>query len=457
MEASEEVLILQGPRSEGKSWVGVLRLLHQAAKLGGSLLPLRVGVIRDTWVNLQRTVITSINEMAGRGLAVQWLEDQREAILGQGLVHCLFFGLDRVAEVSKFQGLGLGALWLDDPAPAADVSGGIPVEVFAVGVTSLRQAGVPGWVQITQNPPDADHWTVTIRQVLREMAKRRPELRLRVRVFEIPPGERTTVEDRERNRAALEAAGRGDLVARLVEGRVGQIIQGEPCIPEYDDSANVAAEPLPILDGITIVRAWDFGLTPTLHWTQTTPRGHWHLLDCVQGTNMGVEQLIETIVKPWESEHLYAAGWQGLMRDIGDPAGHQREQSNSNNTAVLAVETLLRTSFEDGWIPWDGRKQALKAVMGRKLGRLPMVLVDPENTLTRRCLRGGWHYPKDGLGRITPTVAALKLASGLHDHVGHALTYGASVLYPLPEMIEKRRPRLAVPPATPRRLGWMGA
>lgn len=436
---------------------GFQALLHGANKLGGSLLPLRVAVLRDTWTNLHRTTMTTLRELAAGGLAVTWLQDGTEAILGNGLVHCLFFGLDRAAEVVKLQGLGIGVLWIEEPAPALDVSGGIPAEVFGVGATSLRQPGVEGWVQITMNPPDADHWVLSVARRLRELAPHYRTLhRFPVQLFRIPKGENVfyAAARRVENRLALEATGRLDLIDRLVEGRVGQVQLGESVVPEYNDDLHVASEPLPILETEPLIRLYDFGLTPSVVWTQVMPSGAWHLLGAIQGVNVGIEQLIETQLKPWES--AYCPTHPAGFRDIGDPSGRQREQSNSERTAALAVEARLHTTFEAGPVFWPERRDALRAVFSRLVRGHPMVVVDPEATLIRRALRGGWHYPKDGLGKITATVEAAKRASGLHDHIGHALSYGAATLYPLELYLRPPRRRAArEAPEPPRRRSWM--
>lgn len=466
MQSDAFVNLLMGPRGEGKTTSGYYRLLHQAKQLPGDVLPLRCVAIRDTLVNLRDSTIRTLHELEAQGLTVEWVHEQGHeagALVGGGLVEMRFLGLDRMAEVNKLQGQGAGVIWLEEPAPAADISGGIPPEVFGVAATSLRQPGIgnTAGVMITMNPPDEDHWTLSVAGRMKELepklATLLPGLATRplVRVVRIPKGENAHYTDQRRaeNQLALEATGRGDLVSRLIEGQVGQIVLGEPVIPEYNDATHLAPEPLPILRHALLVRAWDFGLTPTCIWTQVTPSGFWHLLWAVQGVNMGVEQLIDQEIRPWES--IFLRAFEGLIRDVGDPAGRQREQSNSELSAVATLEEKLSTTFENGPVYWPARRDALRAILSRMVRGVPVVRVDPEARLLRRALRGGWHYPKDALGRITPTLAGAKKASGLHDHVGHALCYGASVLFPVESHYRKASRPLARPPLARRDLAWM--
>lgn len=457
--------ILRGPRGEGKSTGGLLKLMAGAAALSPEALPLRAVCLRDTLVTLRDTLVQTVHELEALGLAAHWHHDsghESAVTLGyrgsgtprpgrDGLVYLRLLGLDRMAEVNKLQGLGVGCVWLEEPAPAAELSGGIPPEVFGVAATSLRQPGVSGWIQMTMNPPDVEHWTITVAQRLRELAAELPGgRRVTVEVFDIPKGENRHYDEEQRlhNRLALEATGRADLVQRLIEGRVGQILVGEPVMPEYNDELHVAPAPLPILPYEPIVRAFDFGLTPVCIWTQVTPLGRWRLIWGVQGQNEGIAQLIETRVQPWEAEFL--EGHEGGSRNLGDAAGRQREQSNAEHSAAAVVEDLLGAPFEAGPIAWPDRRDSLKAVLSRMSRGTPVVEVDPDNLLVRRALRGGWHYPKDALGRITPTLEAAKRASGLHDHVGHAIAHGASILFPVTQA-RYEPPRRSAP--TPVALG----
>lgn len=450
------VQILMGPRSEGKTTGGIWKPLFVTEGLPETALPLKVAVVRDTWTNLRRTVMDTLHEQARHGLQIRFFADGSECLVGGNRVHLVFLGMDRPESINKLQGLGAGVLWIEEPAPAADVSGGIPEEVFGVGVTSLRQPNVPHWVQITMNPPDEDHWIMGLQGRLRELLRTlKLAFDFTIEFFTIPPGERVTAADRDRNRVALELIGRGDLVSRLVQGKVGQIILGEPVIPEFNDDVHVPKFPLVIFPGRQVIRMWDFGLNPSCVWSQVSPGGHWNVLGVKVGTNIGLEQLITSDVTPWEAEYLRPRE-EFPFRDIHDPAGAQHEQSNSEHSAVRVLVEMLDANPEPGPVPWADRRDALKAVLSRMIRGRAMVQIDPDCRSLIRALRGGFHYPKDGLGRITKNIEAAKRASGIHSHPVDCLGYGAAVLYPTPELVAKRtarkpKPRSAQSPS------WMAA
>ncbi len=155
------LLMLTSSRGEGKSSGAIFALLALAERVRrdgkGSLLPLRVAVVRDTWVNLSRTTIATFEKQHRMGLDLTWRDGQREAIV-PGQLHFFFFGMDNRADVDKLQGFEAAVLWLEEVAPGAELTQGIPAETLGIGRTSLRQEGVPKRILMTFNPPDEDHW-----------------------------------------------------------------------------------------------------------------------------------------------------------------------------------------------------------------------------------------------------------------------------------------------------------
>ena len=459
--------ILRGPRGAGKTTTAYIDLLKDAGALPREARPLRVIAVRGTWADLNRTTMENLRELQTAGLPVRWLDQGREAII-LDWVHLFFIGMDTFGDLNKFQGFKAGRLWIEEPAPVVDVSGGVaaasaglPVEVFGVGATSLRQIGVPSRVVITMNPPDEEHWTLKLAERLKDLQRERPEFRdVRMRVFDIAPGENKHITEEQRRgwEAALIMAGRGDVVTRLIHGKVGFVQMGEAVTPEYADELHLAKFPLPIRENLEVQRLWDFGLNPTCVWTQVMPSGTWHILGCRVGDNVGMEQFSQLSVLPWERRFLKDPS-AFTFRDIGDPAGMQREQSNSEQSAVTILQEYLGSgfSFEPGPQAWDTRLQAIKGILSQTIRGRGRLQIDPdEGQAVRKALRGGAHYPKDGNGNPIATVGAMKKASGLHSHPFDAVCYGAAVIFGSPA--QYRRPvskRERVPLAGKPGVRWM--
>ena len=156
-----DVAIAVGPRGCGKSTGAIARMIRVANEgiAAGTAPPMEVGAVRDTWVNVERTMSATLAEGLRRGWWDCHFYDQgRQALLNDGLIHLSFFGMDRPADANKFQGYQASIIWIDEPAPAADLASGVPSSVFSMGVSSLRQTGFKHSVQISMNPPDEAHW-----------------------------------------------------------------------------------------------------------------------------------------------------------------------------------------------------------------------------------------------------------------------------------------------------------
>ena len=101
------VLVLMGPRGEGKTSAALFALVALGQRLQmeglGARLPLRVAVIRDTFENLTRTTIPTIQKQVAKGLPVEFFDGNKQCRLGLW-AHLYFFGMDNRKDVDKLQG-----------------------------------------------------------------------------------------------------------------------------------------------------------------------------------------------------------------------------------------------------------------------------------------------------------------------------------------------------------------
>ena len=441
---------LMGPRGEGKTTSGLFGALAHSLEQNPIHWPIRWAVIRDTWENLRITTIDSIRRAVKKyGITAEGLDKLEPRIVKIGmrttagsfrpLLELNFFGLDQPEDANRLQGFEGAGAWVEEPAPAADISSGIPEDCMLV-VTSLRQGGTEGVtprVQITMNPPDKDHWTMKYRddEDVVDALRRRG---MTVAFFEIPPGENpgVTAQYREANRAILEAMGRHDLIARLVEGQVGYVQMGVAVTPEFGQ-VHIAKSSLPILRTAPVIRSYDFGLNPTTTFWQVTPIGRINVFYSVRSEHMGMEQHILQQVLPW-------LGRKGIrdyhFEDDGDPNGLTPEARNSNLSAVSAIEEMLTSrpgqaaSFTPGPISIQDRVGPIRFKLRSTLkGGHPIVQVDPEATAMIRILGGAWHRKKTPAGLVGDPVK-----DWASEH-GDSWGYGMGIRFPIPDLIERPR------------------
>ena len=451
------------------STAGIVATLRHAMRYGPAVWPIKWAVIRDTWENIKITTMDTIRmfcrkyKIPAQGLELKepkivQLGMQTESSVFKPLVELHFFGLDQPSDANRLQGFEGAGAWIEEPAPAADLASGVPEDAL-LAVTSLRQGSIEGVqprVQITFNPPDETHWTIKYRDD-QDTIDAMEAQGISIDFFEIPPGENPgiTKEYRQRNRAMLEAMGRPDLVARLVEGKVGFLQLGVSVTPEYS-SLHESKISLPILRRVPIIRSFDFGLNPTTVWLQETPHGRVYIFKSIRGEHMGMENHIQSNVIPWQIAH----GIQDYMfEDYGDPNGLSPEAKNSNVSAVTAIEEMLTASpgvpasFTPGPIPIADRVGPIRALLRRmnKFGQ-PVIQVDPEATEMRRALGGGWHRKKSASGIISDILK--------DEHSEHcdALGYALGCKHPIAKLIERPRkpqPRRSNPVGIGGDRSWM--
>jgi len=472
------LLVLRGPRGCGKTLSGLMSCIAHAERIRdlGVPLPLRVGVVRDTYENLRRTTLVSFEEQKMRGVPIQFIAANHEAIVGPAespSVHFWFFGLDRPDDADKLQGFQCGVLWLEEVAPAAGIASGIPASVLGIGATSVRQASVPPRILVTMNPPDKNHWILKVEDHLAEAGLTHVKVRhftmdateksahfLAMAELVAQDGDVTGAEgwraaarahDRytERNRAFLASVGRLDLVERLVEGHIGEVRLGAAVVPNFSRSLHVAKRPLQILRGVEIVRGWDCGLNdlhPAVCWLQVG--ADWiNVLGSRVGTNLSFEEFIRQEVWPFERKYRllkaragsgFGAGLRGgfTFRNIADPAAFAGDGRGSARTAALVIENLLHESVEPGPVEWAARREALYAAFERKgAGDRMLVQIDPEeNEILIDGLAGRFHYPEQkATGEIMAEISGAKRVSGIFSHPVDALAYPLSILFPAHE------------------------
>lgn len=156
-----------GPLGCGKTTAGIMK-----AWLYGQAWPgARVAVIRDTWPNLRDTTQTIFFEWFPDGVAGRYHATRREFSLftgpGQPPIQVVFRAMDDKKDITNVLSLPLAAAWIDEPQGGIAVrksgalvnEAGIDRELFLALLGRLgRQAGYPGRLWMTGNPPPPSHW-----------------------------------------------------------------------------------------------------------------------------------------------------------------------------------------------------------------------------------------------------------------------------------------------------------
>lgn len=378
--------------------------------------------IRDTWENIRSTTLKEFFKWFPPGVAGTWHEQKKTFTWAEGVAKgsVEFIGMDDPSDASKLQSRELAAFYVDEPAPAAQ-SGGISELVFDIALSRLRQPGIKWYsAKLATNNPDETHWTYRrfVDPGTEGFATWQPSAPENER--NLPPEYYSTLRRVWAHRPAL--------VERFVEGKYGFIHEGRIVTPQWSDQLHLAVGLIPV-KGTKLDLLWDFGLNPTCIITQTTPQGYWLILDSMVGDEIGVAELIQNEVRPLLVSKYKGYSW----RHIGDPAGNTREQSSSARTAVRLLLRELGGTFRAGPKGLE-RLEPLRSILTKTISGRGLVQVD------RRCaphvwqaLRGGWHYHVSRTGVISTDPV-----KDIHSHPGDAMSYGASVIWPLGRLLQSR-------------------
>jgi hypothetical protein len=177
-------------------------------------------------------------------------------------------------------------------------------------------------------------------------------------------------------------------------------------------------------------------LNPTCIITQISPLGQWNILEAHVGEEIGVAELIETVIKTKLSERFEGYSWD----HTGDPAGKQREQSDSRLSAVKTLTDMLGGVWRDGPQPLEPRIECLRNVLRLQNRGVGIVQVDKIHAKAIwYALRGGWHRKINAGGVISGDPV-----KNIHSHPADALGYGAARFFPLRKV---QKPKANIRPA----------
>lgn len=442
--------LICGPRGSGKTSGSLMRAIMAARDSHARFYPLRWAVIRDTRKNIGLTLAKTIKYWLPEPYA-RWRGKPEEPescdiYLGKKpnlthLLHFDFFGINSPADHDRFQSYeASGGVWIEEPCPLRTnqefLSSGVAESVLASAVTCLRASPYPT-VQLSMNPPSADHWTAQLfhlpgyeacadaeLEMGQEQMHARDTIRANSAVFMMPPGEnaaeRMTPGYTERNRQILLATGHTDLYARLVEGRLGYVDVGLRVTPEF--SGAHLAPGTRVLPAVPMILAWDFGLFATCVAAQVSPQGYLLIHRAWSRENTGIKQLCEQFVHPWLVQQPVERWWY-----CGGHEAKEREQSNSEETALKQImRSLGNAQYKPAPVSWSARRQAMKDALTRSPGGIQWVRIDPQGAAWLvRALDGGWSYETNASEQVRNETVPPK---GRFSHVGDAFAALCAVL-----------------------------
>lgn len=418
---------LMGPFASGKSSGCVIELVKRGlAQVPGpdGIRRTRWAVVRNTYRQLQDTTIKTFHQWFPPAAFGEWrVSDQRFIITAfeNAEIEILFRALDRPDQIGNLLSLELTGAWVNE---AREVPWAIIEALQArTGRFPAKRDGSPTWsgVFMDTNPPDVDsRWFKFF-----EEPHDPPLPENFSALFRQPSGLAENAENLTNipmGRAYYErlAAGKdAEWVKVYVHGEYGFVIDGKPVFPEYNDQTHCTKGLTPV-EGHSIYRGWDWGLTPACVFVQITPKGQVVVLDELCADDMGVDQFSERVIAH-SIEHYYGFNF----RDIGDPAGGQRSQVNEQTVFQMlhAKGIEVQPGPQAPSIRIESVKKLLRSTAEKGA---PKFLIDARAKTLRKALQGGYQYRRLQVSEERYTNEPNK---NVYSHPADALQYVAGHLF----------------------------
>lgn len=207
-----------------------------------------------------------------------------------------------------------------------------------------------------------------------------------------------------------------DFIRVNVEGKYGRSKSGRAVHPTFDADIHVAKNLLIPNPHLPLIVAADFGLTPAMSLMQQNPFGQLLTYDEIVTENMGLDRAIKEKLKP-----LIRNKYDGYdIRITGDPSGENRSQTDEKT----CVDIFKRNNFRRVKFAYSNdpvaRVGALDSFLTRLTENGPAFLLDPRVHHLRRALAGGYHYPINTKGDVSPSPK-----KNLASHIAESAEYGA--------------------------------
>lgn len=379
---------LEGPFGSGKSSGCVIELVNRGLAQRHSpdgVRHSRWAVVRNTYSQLALTTIKTVFQWLPPHYFGNYVEHKHTYTIkafDHTDIELVFLALDRPQDISKLLSLELTGGWINEGRE-------VPWSIFEamtgrIGRWPPQRDGGPSWYGLfsDSNPPDTDSkWYRFFNE-----EKHKPG---HVGLFQQPSGLATNAENLPnlpggRRYYELLAAGKSpEWIKVYVHGEYGFVSEGKLVYPEYSD--NIHCQDVDPLGGITIIRSWDFGLTPACIFSQLLPDGRWLTFDEMTSDNMSIDQFSDEVL-----EHCRRAFLGDVtFEDWGDPAGQQRVQTDKRTCFQIMEAKGIR--IEGSEQNPQLRQESVRKVLRTLVGGEPQFILHSRCRMLRKGFLGGYH------------------------------------------------------------------
>lgn len=419
MKSNSYLRGLRGPVGSGKSVCCCIeifrRALEQAPDTSG-VRKSRWAVIRNTNPQLKTTTIKTWLDWFPEDVwgKFNWSPPFTHHIRRGNLdLEVIFLALDRPEDVKKLLSLELTGAFINE---AREVPKSIvDATTMRVGRFPSMKDGGPSWygVIMDTNAPDDDHWWPIMAgeaPIPDHIGREEAMMLIKPEGWEFynQPGGMLEKKDKEGEVIGYEmnplAENRKNLTPeyypKTITGKtkswirvyvlnlLGNLSDGKPVYPDFNEEVHVAREPLLAVDGLPIVVGLDFGLTPSAIFAQNV-RGRWLVLRELVAQDMGTVKFADVLRKFMAQEFPGTRNEKFII--WGDPAGDYRAQTDETTPFQLLRTAGIKARAAPSNDP-SVRIGAVETCLTRMVDAQPGFLLDPSCVMLRRGFTGGYQY-----------------------------------------------------------------
>lgn len=411
------VRAIMGPIGSGKSALCVNELIRLALEQQPSTYDgrrrSRWAIIRNTYGELRDTTIKTFFDWIPKEMGKWSVGDSTFHIRTPELdIEFIFRALDRPGDIKKLLSLELTGAFVNEAReiPRAVVE----MLIGRLGRYPRKAEGGPSryCLIMDTNPPDEDHWWYRLFEEVRP-----PEWKL----FKQPSALSADAENIENLPSdyytRLSYGKDAEWLKVYVHGQYGNIQDGKPIFPEYNDALHTSQDVIPITIADTAIGI-DFGLTPAAVILQRRDDGGFDAVEELVTQDMGALQFADILGPRLRTDYHRA------KKNIwGDPAGDQRSQADSRDSAfsVLKAKGIPARPAPTN-DPMLRREAVARLLTTLSPAGVPMLRISPKCKMLRKGLMGGYKYRRIQVGYDERYEE--KPYKNLYSHVCEALEYG---------------------------------
>lgn len=410
MNSEKRIRIVRGPVGSGKSSAMVMELLKlsalQTPDPKDGIRRTRGVIVRNTMPQLESTSLKTVQELLRP--IIDYRPSDKTIWIKQGDIEAewILMPLDRPENVQRLLSLDLTYAWLSELRE-------LPVQILLdvlsrCGRYPSMMHGGPRWHGVigeTNSFDEDSDWN----KVLEEqwlIDKPLPD----TWDYFVQPGARDPGAENVENLTGgyyegLIESNSAEWVEQYVDNIVAPSLSGEAVFRSSFRATgsngspwHVAKDLIPPVPGNMLVVGMDFGRHPAAVIGQMDPKGRILVLDECIGDNMGVEQFVNTLLRPLLSRRDYQRLPVGV---VGDPSGVARSQIGEESV-FQALKRLGLANQPAQTNNIDPRLRAVEKWLLQSRDAGPALMISPTCEKLIMALRAKYRYDKKKDGDLHP-------------------------------------------------------